>query len=106
MYARDLKHQISFGKLTNAEDAFGETEETYEVFKTVKSKITSIGSKETFLNSKIIETATAKFEVRYFDGLTLSMQITYKKKRYDILEIANPFEKNKELIIAAKEVFQ
>lgn len=105
MIARNLKHKITFQNKTKQKNSFNEELEVYEDVSTVRASIETFSSKETFFTNKITEVANVKFRVRYLSEISTDTIILYNNKTYDIVEIIDPYERRKELIIAAKEIY-
>lgn len=103
MRSRNLKHKIEIQNLTTTTNGYGEETESFTKFKEVRAAIENFSSKEVFFSSGIIEKSTKKFRIRFLPGVTTDMRIKQNDKYFDIVEIVNPQERNKELIIAVSE---
>lgn len=106
MRAGRLRHKITFQKIVNSVDDFGQPlvgNTGYENFKTVWASITPISGKETFLANKDFATVTHKIKIRFIPSLNASMQIDYQGRKFKIMNIRNLGEMGKELEILAEE---
>jgi len=104
MRAGNLRHKITIEKPTYNTNDFGEEENSYQMFQETFASVEQFSIKEAFFSSHIIEVSTKKFRIRYVSGLEMDMRIKFNGKYFDIKEIVNPYERNRELIIAASEI--
>jgi len=104
MRAGSLKHKIIIEKPTTSTDGYGAVENNYEEFKTVFASVEQFTSKEYFFSNQIVEVCSKKFRVRFFSGLEMDMRINFNGEYFDIKDFVNPYERNRELIIAASKI--
>jgi len=103
MRAGNLRHKITIEKPISSTNDFGEEENSYQMFQEAFASVEQFTSKEFFFSNQIVEVSTKKIRIRYFAGLEMNMRIKFNDKYFDIKEIVNPYERNKELLIAASE---
>lgn len=104
MKAGMLKHLITFQKMGNAKNDFGEIEQgQYEDFKSVWASINPVNGKESFLANANYSTITHKIKIRYLPDLDASMQIVFKGRIFSIKYFTNFGELNKEIEILCEE---
>ena len=105
MRSRNLKHKITFQiPIIEDSDFGGKKIIGYSEHKTVRASVENFTTKEVFFTPGAVEMSVKKFRVRYFSSLSMDMRIKHGEKYFDIVEVANPNEKNKEYIIAVKEM--
>ncbi|SHI17842.1 phage head closure protein [Sporanaerobacter acetigenes] len=100
----ELRHKITFQKLTTATNENGFEVEAWENYKTVWAAITNLHGREYFEAAAVQKENTVKFTIRYFKGLDTSMRILFRGTEYNIISIDNIKYKNKYIEIKALEV--
>ncbi len=100
----ELRHRITFQKLTTTTNENGFEVETWENYKTVWAAITNLHGREYFEAAAVQKENTVKFTIRYFKGLDTSMRILFQGRQYNIISIDNIKYKNKYIEIKALEV--
>jgi len=105
MRAGSLKNTISIENAVSSKNSFGENITTWFLFKTLPSSIEEIKDSEVLNGEKKYSVGIRKFRIRYMVGLDLKMRIKHLDNIYEIVDIENPYEKNKELLIFAKRVY-
>ena len=100
----ELRHKITFQKLTTTTNENGFEVEDWEDYKTVWAAITNLHGREYFEAAAVQKENTVKFTIRYFKGLDTSMRILFQGRQYNIISIDNIKYKNKYIEIKALEV--
>lgn len=100
----ELRHKITFQKLTTCTNENGFEVETWENYKTVWAAVSNLYGKEYFEAAAVQKENTVKFTIRYFRGLDTSMRILFRDTEYNIISIDNIKYKNKYIEIKALEV--
>lgn len=100
----ELRHRITFQKLTTTTNENGFEVEAWEDYKTVWVAITNLHGREYFEAAAVQKENTVKFTIRYFKGLDTSMRILFQGRQYNIISIDNIKYKNKYIEIKALEV--
>lgn len=100
----DLRHRVTFQKLTTTISENGFEDETWQDYKTVWASISNLSGREYYQAAAVQAEKTVKFQIRYTEGLDTSMKILFKEKQYDIASIDNMKYENKFIEIKALEV--
>lgn len=100
----ELRHRITFQKLTTTTNENGFEVEDWEDYKTVWAAVTNLHGREYFEAAAVQKENTVKFTIRYFKGFDTSMRILFQGRQYNIISIDNIKYKNKYIEIKALEV--
>ncbi|KGK87366.1 phage head closure protein [Clostridium sp. HMP27] len=100
----ELRHRITFQKLTANTNENGFEMEDWQDYKTVWAAITNLHGREYFEAAAVKEENTVKFTIRYVPNIEPTMRILFKGKQYNINSIDNIKYKNKYIEISALEV--
>ncbi len=100
----DLRHRITFQKLTTSVNENGFEVETWEDFKTVWAAVSNLHGREYYAAAAVQAENTVKFTIRYLTGLDTTMRIVFQGKQYNITAIDNIKYQNRYLEIKALEV--
>lgn len=104
MRAGSLRNTISIENFVSIKNSFGEKQNTWINFQTLKCSIESLKESDTIGSDKQLSIGVVKFRIRYLVGIDLSMRLKFNDTYYEIIDIENPYGRNKELIILAKKV--
>ncbi len=100
----ELRHRITFQKLTTTTNENGFEIEEWTDVKTVWASITNLHGREYYEAAAVQAENTVKFTVRYIKDLDTSMRILFKDKQYNITSIDNIKYENRCMEIKAMEV--
>ena len=100
----ELRHRITFQKLTTSTNENGFQIEEWVDVKTVWAAVSNLHGREYFEAAAIQRENAVKFTIRYLKGLDASMQILFQGKPYNITSIDNIKYKNELMEIKALEV--
>lgn len=100
----DLRHKITFQRLTSAANENGFEVEAWQDYKTVWAAVSNLSAREYYQAAAIQAEKTVKFAIRYIEGIDASMRILFKDKQYNITSIDNMKYENKHIEIKALEV--
>jgi len=99
-----LRHRITFQQRTTTQNSYGELTETWADYATRWASVEPLKGREYFSAKQTQAEVDVRFRCRYLSGLnTADFRIKYGSRIYDIVSIINVDERNKELIIMAKE---
>ncbi|AKA72341.1 phage head closure protein [Clostridium scatologenes] len=104
MRTEELKHKITFQKLTTTTNENGFEVEVWEDYSTVWAVVSNLIGREYFAAAAVQAEKTVKFTIRYLQGITDDMRILFEDKQYNITFIDNIKYKNKYIEIKALEV--
>ena len=100
----ELRHRITFQKLTATTNENGFEIEDWQDYKTVWVAITNLHGREYFEAAVIKAENTVKFRIRYIPNIEPTMRIIFTDKQYNITSIDNIKYANKLIEIKALEV--
>lgn len=100
----ELRHKITFQKLTTTTNENGFEVEAWENYKTIWAAVSNLYGKEYFEAAAVQKENTVKFTIRYFKALDTSMRMLFQGRQYNIISIDNIKYKNKYIEIKALEV--
>lgn len=100
----ELRHRITFQKLTTSTNENGFEVEEWLDIKTLWAKVSNLHGREYFEAAAIQMENTLKFTIRYLKDIDTSMRIIFKERHYDIKSIDNIRYENKYMEIKAMEV--
>ena len=100
----ELRHRITFQKLNNSQNEYGEISEFWEDILNIRAGIYPISGKEFFAAETVNSEITHKVKIRYVEGLTPNMRINFNNRIFSIESIINFQEKNIELQLLCKEL--
>ncbi|MEY8414801.1 phage head closure protein [Tissierella praeacuta] len=100
----ELRHRITFQRLTTSTNENGFEIEEWTDVKTVWAGVTNLHGREYFEAAAVQAENTVKFTTRYLKDVDTSMRILFKDKQYNITSIDNIKYENKLIEIKAMEV--
>lgn len=100
----DLRHRITFQRLTSVVNENGFETEVWQDYKTVWASVSNLNGREYYQAAAIQAEKTVKFLIRNIESVDTSMRILFKGKQYNITSIDNMKYANKHLEIKALEV--
>lgn len=103
MRAGLLRHKITIQRATETQSAAGALSTTWATFATVWSEIEPITGREFFAQKIIQGEITHKITIRYLSGVVPKMRIIYGSRTFDIEQVMNVRERNKEMALMCKE---
>jgi len=103
MRAGLLRKKITIQELSSAQNEYGEAEDTWQEFATVRAGVEPLREREYFEAKQTQSESTKKFRIRYLAGVTNKMRILYDGKTFDIESVIDTDERHRELVILAVE---
>jgi SPP1 family predicted phage head-tail adaptor len=100
----DLRHRITFQKLTTSVNESGFEVETWEDVRTVWAAASNLHGREYFAAAAVQAESTVKFTIRYLPGIDTTMRILFRNKQYNITAIDNIKYQSRFIEIKALEV--
>ncbi|MBV4424291.1 phage head closure protein [Clostridium tyrobutyricum] len=100
----ELRHRITFLRLTSTVNENGFEVEAWEDYKTVWAAVSNLYGKEYYQAAAMQAEKTVKFTIRFLDSITADMRILFEDKQYNITSIDNIKYVNKFIEIKALEV--
>ena len=104
MKAARLRHRLTIKQATEAADSYGAAGSiTWADVVTVWGSVEPIRGREYFDAKQVNAETTHRIGLRYRAGVTTKMRIYLGSRIFEVLEVLNPSERNRELQIMAKE---
>lgn len=103
MRAGKLRHRISFNKTNEARNTHGEMVQTDSATFYAWSEIKPKSGGNNFIAKQHTEKTTHEITVRYNSQIKAELTINYGSRKFEIENIINSFERNRELILICKE---
>ncbi len=108
MRAGRLRHLLTVQKITEADDGYGGTTETWADYKTRRAMIRSLSglqpARERMYLGQVMAEATHQVHLRYDSTITSDMRfITHDDRTLHILGIGDPDGRRRELVAVCKE---
>jgi SPP1 family predicted phage head-tail adaptor len=100
----DMKHRITFQKLSSSVNDNGFEIEGYEDIRTVWASVANLSGREYFAAAAVQKEKTVKFLIRVISDIDESMRIMFQDKQYNIISIDNIKYENRFVEIKAMEV--
>jgi SPP1 family predicted phage head-tail adaptor len=104
MRAGELDKYATIQYPAKSKNSFGEDIETWTDLANVWCSIEPVSGAEKWLQQERISEANSKIKMRYRFNLDSTMRLKYKNRYLQFLAVLNIGEKDKELLIPAKEV--
>jgi len=101
MHASDLQYSIMIKEPTTSRNSYGEDVPTWSEVDTVFAAVEPLEGRELFEAQHKITDVIVRFRIRYRDDVTTIMRIIYDSDTYNIKEIVNVGERDRELRIIA-----
>lgn len=103
MYVRELRHRITFQKVTYSLNENGFEEKQVEPVKTVWASVSDLKAREYFAAKAVQEENTVTFTIRYTEGIDQKLQILFQDKAYNIIGVDHMAYRKRYLEIKALE---
>lgn len=104
MRAGPLRHKVTIQHRTASTDEYGGQIQTWSDFASnVGASINNLSGREFLAAQAAQSEASVRFTMRYVAGVDARMRIVYKGKFHNILNITDPEERHRELIILTTE---
>jgi len=100
----EMRHRITFQRITPVINENGFEGEAPQEYKTVWAAATNLHGKEYFAAKAVQAENTVKFTFRFLEGIDQTMKILFQGKSYNINAIDNIKYKNRYIEIQASEV--
>ena len=100
----ELKHRITFQKLNNTQNDYGEPIESWQDIATVWASINPVVGREYFAAETVNSEVSHKIKIRYRFGITPDMRVNFKGRIFSIKSVINYNERNTELQLMCKEL--
>lgn len=103
MRAGRLNQRVTILQRTLAQDEYGAKTPEWSELTTVWATLTNITGSEQWANEQVLNASSIAFRIRYQAGLSKDMRLVHNGITYQITTIIDPYGRNKELIITARD---
>ena len=100
----EMRHRITFQRITSMINENGFESELPQEYKTVWASVSNLSGREYYQAAAIQAEKTVMFTIRYLSDLAEDMEILFEGKKYNITSIDNIKYKNRYIEIKALEV--
>ena len=94
--AREYRYKITIQQQTTTQ-VYGEVQNNWTTFAIVWAKIQPLTGREYFSAKQIVDEQMLRMTIRYIDNVTTKMQVSYDSNTYDIRDVINVNNANREL---------
>ena len=98
-----LRHKVIIEEVTETRDSYGGVTETWGTFAITKASVEPLAGREYFAAKQDQAETTHKIRMRYIPGIGAKMRVRFGVRVFDVLQPLNIEERNKELLLMAKE---
>jgi SPP1 family predicted phage head-tail adaptor len=102
--AGELRHTIQILELNTDEDkSGGVAADDTSLFATVPAKIEALTAREAEAAGQIVPQVTHKITMRWMDGITSEMKVSFESRQFEIQAVQDPDERKKMLVLLCLE---
>lgn len=106
MRAGKLRHRVTIQQRTAASPTnypSGEKDASWTTYLTVWASVEPLSGRELFAAQQVTSDVNVRIRMRYRDGVTAKMRVSFNSKIYDIVAVINREERNVELELLCTE---
>ena len=103
MQAGKLRHRVIIQYMTETPDAYGEPIRSWATLTTVWASIAPVGGREAARADMVSADSTHTVTMRYYPGLSPTHRFLWGTRVFEIVNIRNTAEVNRELICECRE---
>lgn len=103
MRAGKLRHTVIIQSATEALDGFGEAVKTWAEYAKARASVEPLQGREFYAAQQFNSEVKVKIRMRFLDGVTPKMRISFNSKIYNIQSIVDPQERNNEMHLMCSE---
>ena len=104
MRAGKLRHSVTLQSQSLTADGAGGATESWVDFVTVRANVEPLSGTEAFQAQQVNDDLSHTVTMRYYPGVTSKMRVKYGTRYFLIESIINTGERNREMILACREV--
>jgi SPP1 family predicted phage head-tail adaptor len=98
-----LRHTLTIEEATETRDAHGQAVQTWATFASVPGAFEPLTGREVFAAAQVQAEVTARARIRYLEGVTPKMRISFESKIYAITAVIDRELKHRELELLLSE---
>jgi len=103
MKSGKLRHRVTIQKKSVARDAYGSETVTWLEEAVVWASVEPIAGREYFMSQQMQSDVTHRIIIRYYAGVIPSYRIKFGTRIFDIMSVINTEERNREMVLMARE---
>lgn len=103
MRAGELRHRVTIQEASETVTSAGERSKTWNDVATVWAAIEPLTGRERWQAQQVMATATHRVRMRYRGDVDVENRLVYGSRVLDILQVINPDERGRELVIICAE---
>ena len=104
MRAGTLRHRLAFKAATGAQNAFGESIETWETYATLWAQLEPLRGEELIHARQVTATVSYRIRVRYNSSIAPAHRAVLGSRIFEINSVINVRHRNRELELFCTEV--
>ncbi len=104
MRAGRLRHRFEFKSSTGAQNAFGESIETWETYATLWGQLEPLRGEEIIHARQVTATVSHRLRVRYNSSIAPEHRAVFDSRTFEINSVINVRERNREMELYCTEV--
>lgn len=102
MRSGSLRHRLTIEQPTQSKDALGQEIQTWVQFAEVYGSLDPLSGRERFLAAQTVAETTHRARIRFLEGVTTKMRISFGGRVYQITYIADD-NRGRELVLDLQE---
>lgn len=104
MRAGDLRQQVTIKQPTHTGDGMGAVATTWGTVTVCWGSLEPLRGREWIESGMENSEIDIRFRMRYYAGITPTMQLYFGSRTFEIVSVINPAERNRELELMLKEL--
>ena len=106
MQAGKLRHRLVLQDFIETQDSFGQAQQNWSDWATVWGAVEPLTGRENFDSggSQLLAEATHRIRLRYREGISHRMRVSWRGRLFDIQHVANLDSRDREIYLLAKEL--
>jgi len=106
MEAGALRHRIAIQENTSTENSRGEKVPGWTTYYQCWASVADLSGREFFEANQSQSQISTEIRMRYKSGITPQMRVVFGSRAFEIVSVANPMGRNKELVLLCTEMVQ
>jgi SPP1 family predicted phage head-tail adaptor len=101
--AGKLRSEVTIQALIGTQDSTGQETQTWNIVATIRASIEPLTGREVVTAQQVYGSVNVKIRARYYPGITPKMRATCGTHVYDIQDVINVAERNREMLLMCIE---
>lgn len=99
-----LRHRVNLQEYSQTRDSYGAVTETWATYATIWASIEPLKARERMIAKQAAMTVTNQITIRFHKKVSARDRVQFGSRTYEVNEIINPEERNRELQLLCTEV--